>query len=158
MSLFCFLIYNIPSGKIFLGDCGSFLIGAYISILTITIYNQNNDIPPFYFAIIIYYIFLEIFFSVFRKIFQKKNPFYPDRKHLHMLLYKFLKIKKVKFKNHNFLTSVIINSFYLITVLPSFLFIQDNFLCKVYFSCLTISYIIFYFYLNYHINSNEKKN
>tara|TARA_B100001250_G_C19789494_1_gene785763 strand:- start:474 stop:1523 length:1050 start_codon:yes stop_codon:yes gene_type:complete len=158
ISLVCFLFYNIPNAKIFLGDCGSFFIGTCISVLTIIIYNQSNDISPFYFAIVIYYIFIEIFFSVFRKLFQKKNPFYPDRKHLHMLLYEFLKIKDLRFKNYNFTTSILINGFYLISVFPSFLFMHDSFLCKIYFFFLISIYAIFYFFLNHQLKLNEKKN
>ena len=157
-SLFCFLFYNIPNGKIFLGDCGSYFIGTCISILTIITYNQSNDISPFYFAIVIYYIFIEIFFSVFRKLFQKKNPFYPDRKHFHMLLYEILKTKNMKFKNYNFMTSIIINGFYLISVIPSFFIMQDSFFCKIYFFCLICIYVIFYLFLNRLLNQNEKKN
>jgi len=157
-ALSIFLFFNVPNAKIFLGDGGSYLIGTYVSILVINVYNQSPNISPFYFAIIIFYLFFEIFFSVFRKIFQKKNPFYPDRKHLHMLLYKYIQLSKIKFKNYNFLTSIIINLFYLVLVFPSVFIYENNFLCQIYLIFLIIIYCLVYFYLNYTININEKKN
>ncbi len=157
-SVIYFLFLNIPNGKIFLGDCGSFFIGTYIALTTIIIFNQSENISPFYFAIIVYYIFFEIFFSVFRKLYQGKNPFYPDRKHLHMLLYEFVKFKNYKFKNHNFSTSLIINVLYLISILPSFLFFDNDLVCKYYFSILIIGYCILYVFLNRQLKFNEKKN
>jgi len=158
LAISIFLFFNIPNAKIFLGDGGSYLIGSYVSILIINLYNQSVNISPFFFAIIIFYLFFEIFFSVFRKIFQKKNPFYPDRKHLHMLLYKYLQLSKIKFENYNFLTSIIINIFYLVLVFPSIFIYENDFLCQIYFIFLIIIYLLLYFYLNYTININEKKN
>ena len=157
MSSVCiFLFYNIPKAKIFLGDGGSFLIGCFLSIIIITIYNLSENISPFFFAILIYYLFFEIFFSVFRKIAQKKNPFYPDRKHLHMLLYQYLKLSNTNFNNYNFLTSFIINFFYLITVMPTFLFLNNNLICQIYFFILILIYLYIYFYLTNYIKKNAK--
>lgn len=157
-SLALFLVYNIPKAKIFLGDGGSFFIGTLISLLIIVTYNQSNQISPFYFAILIFYLFFEIFFSVFRKILQGKNPFYPDRKHLHMLVYKYLKLSNNKIKNHNFMTSLIINISYGILITPSFFFYQNDFICKIYFTILILIYLIVYYFLNQKIKIYEKKN
>ena len=157
-SLILFLIYNIPKAKIFLGDGGSFLIGTLISLIIILTYNQSSEISPFYFAIIIFYLFFEIFFSVFRKIFQKKNPFYPDNMHLHMLVYRLLKFSNTKFKNHNFVTSLIINFFYCVLIIPSFFFYQNDFFCKIYFTILILFYLMIYYFLNNKIKIYEKNN
>ena len=157
-SLALFLIYNIPKAKIFLGDGGSFFIGTLISLLIIITYNQSNQISPFYFAILIFYLFFEIFFSVFRKILQRKNPFYPDRMHLHMLIYKYLKLSNNKIQNHNFMTSLIINISYGILIIPPFFFYQNDFFCKIYFTILILIYLIVYYFLNQKIKIYEKKN
>tara|TARA_B100000886_G_scaffold311163_1_gene246357 strand:+ start:568 stop:1617 length:1050 start_codon:yes stop_codon:yes gene_type:complete len=156
LSVCIFLFYNIPKAKIFLGDGGSFFIGCFISTIIIAIYNLSENISPFFFAILIYYLFFEIFFSVFRKIAQKKNPFYPDRKHLHMLLYQYLKLSNINFNNYNFLTSLIINFFYLITVIPTFLFFDNNLICQIYFFILISIYLFIYFYLTNYIKKNAK--
>ena len=85
--LICFLMFNFPRAKIFFGDSGSYLFGALISLNTIITNNLNPDISSFFFCILLSYLFFEVFFSFIRKIYQKKSPFFPDNKHLHMLSY-----------------------------------------------------------------------
>jgi UDP-GlcNAc:undecaprenyl-phosphate GlcNAc-1-phosphate transferase len=154
ISIFSFLFFNIPKAKIFLGDSGSYFIGCFLSLSIIFIFNKIENVSPFFFAIIIFYIFFEIFFSVFRKLYEKKNPFFPDRNHLHMLVYKFLKKRKVK-GNKNFLTSLLINSVYLFLVAPSFFFLDNNFFCEIYFFLLILTYFIIYIKLKKKLNRYE---
>jgi UDP-GlcNAc:undecaprenyl-phosphate/decaprenyl-phosphate GlcNAc-1-phosphate transferase len=117
--LVMFLIFNFPKAKIFLGDSGSYLIGTFIALCTIQTSIANPEISPFYFCILLFYLFFEVFFSFFRKIFiEKKSPVKPDDKHLHMLIYKIL-LKKNKNKlKSNWLTSVIINLIYFAFTIP----------------------------------------
>ena len=90
-----FLIFNFPKAKIFLGDGGAYFLGAFIAITTIKTSIANPAISPFYFCILLFYLFFEVFFSFFRKLIKEKiPPIHPDKKHLHMLLYKFLLKKK----------------------------------------------------------------
>ena len=81
-----FLLFNFPRAKIFLGDSGSYLFGSMVALNTIITNNLNSNIPAFFFCILLFYIFYEVFFSFFRKILQKKSPLLPDQNHLHMLL------------------------------------------------------------------------
>jgi len=83
-----FLTLNFPNAKIFLGDSGAYFLGTHVAVISIYLANNFKMISPFFIANILFYLFFEIFFSVFRKISQKKNPFFPDDKHLHMLLFK----------------------------------------------------------------------
>ena len=86
-----FIKFNFPKAQMFLGDGGAYLIGALIAISTIKTNNLIPSISSFFFCIILFYLFFEVFFSFFRKIFiVHQNPLLPDRKHLHMLLYNFL--------------------------------------------------------------------
>ena len=86
-----FIVYNFPKAKIFLGDSGAYLLGALIAISTINTNNLDPSISSFFFCILLFYLFFEVFFSFFRKIFVvKTSPLFSDNKHLHMLLYKFL--------------------------------------------------------------------
>ena len=88
------LIFNFPKAKIFLGDSGAYIIGVILAITIIEISNLNPTIAPFFFSNLLFYIFFEVIFSFFRKaIVEKKSPFAPDQKHLHMLIFKFLKKK-----------------------------------------------------------------
>jgi len=89
-----FLKYNFPKATIFLGDGGSYFLGALIAISVIKTSIANPAISPFYFCILLFYLFFEVFFSFIRKISREKmSPLFPDKKHLHMLIYKYF-IKK----------------------------------------------------------------
>ena len=101
--LIIFLTFNFPKAKIFLGDSGSYLLGALIAISVIKTSIANPIISSFYFCILLFYLFFEVFFSFFRKTIKEKiSPIHPDKKHLHMLLYKAL----VKKNNNKFAKSL----------------------------------------------------
>ena len=96
--LIVFIIFNFPRAKIFLGDSGSYFLGAFIAISVIKTSIANPTISPFYFCILLFYLFFEVFFSFFRKIiFEKILPVYPDGKHLHMLFYNNFSYKRKKY-------------------------------------------------------------
>ena len=87
-------------------------MGSIVGVIIINISNNLDTVSPFFFAIILFYLYFETVFSVFRKIYENKDPFKPDHLHLHMLSYQFLKKKKIK--NPNSLNGVLINLIYLI--------------------------------------------
>jgi len=152
------LKYNFPLAKIFLGDNGSYLVGSIISLIAIQTSTLNNKYPPFFFACIFFYLFFEVFFSFFRKLLiLKKNPLYPDKYHLHMLVYSFLIKKKFsKFKS-NYLCGFFINLVYIILISPTlFLFNSSPNFLKLYFFALIIIYNLIYFYFySYYAKRNQ---
>lgn len=90
-----FLKYNF-SGKIFMGDTGSLLIGMVAAVLTIKFLELNNQLahnapyrvmaaPAMAVALLIFPLFdtLRVFTM---RILRGKSPFSPDRNHLHHLL------------------------------------------------------------------------
>lgn len=136
-----FVIFNFPNAKIFYGNAGSYLVGFIISYLVISTnqYSQYHKIYPFFFACLMYYLFFEVFFSFFRKFFfENKNPFLPDKKHLHMIFFKRIK--------SNFKTGFFINIYYLFSLLPIIFFINRPGFVKFYFFLLLVFYLIFYIY------------
>ena len=144
--LLCFLLFNYPQAKMFLGDSGSYLFGALTAFNAINTHNLNIQISSFFFCIILFYLFFEVFFSFFRKIYMKKSPLKPDSKHLHMLLFNFLN-KSQKFKDSNYLNSTIINLIYFSLILPSVFFSDNGFVCRYWFFSLLLIYIVFYLLL-----------
>ena len=151
--LIIFLKYNFPKASIFLGDGGSYFLGAFVAISVIKTSIANPTISPFYFCILLFYIFFEVFFSFIRKITKEKmSPLFPDKKHLHMLIYKnFLKKNKSKLKS-NYYVSIIINLVYLILTIPAIIMMKDGFFCKYY------SILFFIIYLYVYKISYEKVN
>ena len=63
-----FLIFNFPKAKIFLGDGGAYLLGAFIAVSVIKTSIAIPTISPFYFCILLFYLFFEVFFSFFIKL------------------------------------------------------------------------------------------
>ena len=141
--LLVFLLFNFPRAKMFLGDSGSYLFGSLTALNIIYTNNLNQQVSSFFFCVILFYLFFEVFFSFFRKLYSRKSPFKPDSQHLHMLLYRFL-AKSGKFHDCNYLNSILINLIYICMVLPGLFFTDNGLICKYWFFSLLVIYIIFY--------------
>ena len=140
-----FLLYNFPKATVFLGDGGSYFLGVFIALSAIKTSIENPSISPFYFCILLFYLFFEVFFSFIRKIvIEKKSPLFPDKKHLHMLLYKILLKKNNSKSKSNYHVSIIINLIYLIMIIPAIFMMTDGMFCKYYSTVFFISYFFSY--------------
>lgn len=139
-----FLFFNFPSGKIFLGDGGSYMMGTLTALNAINTSNLNPYISPVLFAVILFYLFFEVFFSFVRKVYSKKSPLQPDKFHLHMLIYKKLESYKLSPSN-NYLTSLIINFFYIVLLSPIFFFYENHIFLRYAFIGLLVIYVLIYF-------------
>tara|TARA_Y100000590_G_C15367632_1_gene881312 strand:- start:62 stop:793 length:732 start_codon:yes stop_codon:yes gene_type:complete len=140
-----FISFNFPYSQMFLGDGGAYLLGTLISVSSIMTNNLYPAISSFFFCILLFYLFFEVFFSFFRKIFfVHQNPLLPDNKHLHMLLYKFLLKKSKKKLKTNYKVSVYINLIYLLLITPAIFFMDNGQFCRIYFFFLLIIYTYFY--------------
>ena len=150
--LISFLIFNFPKAKIFLGDSGAYLFGGLTALNVINTNNLNPSLSSFFFCILLFYLFFEVFFSFFRKIYQKKSPVFPDSNHLHMLIYKKI-INIFGSEKSNYINSIIINLIYSILVLPSLYFTDNSLVCKYWFFTLLLIYTIAYLRL-YRLTKN----
>jgi len=101
--------------QFYIGDSGAYSLGFIFSFLLISIYLFNKNISPFFIILLLWYPCFENLFSIIRKYRFKKSPIFPDEKHLHQLLFFFIK-KKLKLKNiHlNNLSSCLINFYNLV--------------------------------------------
>ena len=150
--LISFLLFNFPKAKMFLGDSGSYLFGSLIALNIIITNNLNLHISSFFFCILLFYLFFEVFFSFFRKIYQNKSPILPDNQHLHMLA--FIKISKIFGPNKsNYINSVAINSIFSVFVLPCIYFADNSLICKYWFFSLILIYTLIYIRL-YRLTKN----
>jgi len=146
-----FLKYNFPIASIFLGDSGSYFLGSFIAVSVIKTSIDIPTISPFYFCILLFYLFFEVFFSFIRKIsIERKSPLFPDQKHFHMLLYKLLVKKNINKLKSNYYVSVIINLTFLILIIPAIFMMNNGMFCKYY------SIIFFLIYLFSYKIVNEK--
>ena len=140
--IFVFLLFNFPKAKIFLGDSGSYSLGALIALDTITISQLTPNISPFFYCSLLFYVFFEVLFSFLRKTIKKRSPLLPDSDHLHMLVYKLLENKKTNFANPK--TSILINLFYFTLVILSFLLKENALFVRYWFFLSLIIYLVFY--------------
>ena len=141
-------LLNFPKAQIFLGDSGAYLVGILIAISTINTNNHYPEVSSFFFCILLFYIFFEVFFSFFRKIFfARQSPLLPDKNHLHMLCYKYLLKKNNKETISNYKVSIYINLIYLLLITPGIIFMNNSIFCRFYFFLLLAIYICFYYLL-----------
>ena len=150
--LLSFLLFNFPKAKIFFGDSGSYLMGSLVALNTIFTNNLNPNISSFFFCILLFYLFFEVFFSFVRKLYQKKSPVFPDKEHLHMLSYKYI-CKNLGEEKSNYINSIVINSVFFIAILPGIYFSENSLVCKYWFFSLILIYLLVYFRL-YRLTKN----
>lgn len=115
ISLFLILFFNLKS-YIFLGDSGSLLLGSLVGFLIINNYNNGiilNSYPVEDIFIVLMIPGIDMLRVFIIRLLKKKNPFTPDRNHLHhLLLNKRLKLYKALF---------LILSLYIIPIVINFL-------------------------------------
>lgn len=84
-----FLVFNYPGGVIFLGDGGAYLIGSIIAMLSILVVIRNDNISPWFPALLLIYPIWETVFSIYRRKWKKKSSsIRADNLHLHTLILK----------------------------------------------------------------------
>ena len=150
--LISFLLFNFPRAKMFLGDSGSYLFGSLVALNIIATNNLNSHISSFFFCILLFYLFFEVFFSFIRKVYQKKSPVLPDNRHLHMLA--FIKISEIFGADKgNYINSIIINFIFFILILPGIYFADNSLICKYWFFSLILIYTLVYVRL-YRLTKN----
>ena len=127
--------------QFYIGDSGAYSLGFIFSFLLISIYLSNKNISPFFIILLLWYPCFENLFSIIRKYKFKKSPVFPDEKHLHQLLFFFIK-KKLKLKNIylNNLSSCLINFYNLVIFSVGSIYIHHT----QYQIMLIIFNIIFY--------------
>ncbi len=88
-ALLGFLVWNWPSGKIFMGDGGAYLLGFLLAELCVLLVVRNSNVTPWLPLLIFIHPIFETLFSIYRRIFLRgHSPGRPDALHLHTLIYK----------------------------------------------------------------------
>jgi len=142
--LFVFLL-NLTN-QLYLGDSGSYLLGFSFSIFLISIYNWNQHISPFFIILLLWYPSYENLFSIVRKNIINRSPMYPDAKHIHQLIFFYIKKKyNLNILLTNTLTSQMINFYNLIIFSIGLNFITYTIaqILLILFSIATYSLIYF---------------
>lgn len=151
ITLFTLYIYNF-NVIAFLGDGGSYFMGAFTGFFFIYIYNRFN-LSSLYICNLLIYPAFEVLWSIIRKKINNKSSFSADKLHLHNLILIFLNKKIQKYNISSNLTSLII---FFLNGIFFYLILQDVSKKSYQIKMLSI-YILFYVILYFFLNSLLKK-
>ncbi|MBT4129632.1 MAG: hypothetical protein HOE44_02810 [Candidatus Marinimicrobia bacterium] len=145
-----FSLFNFPSGKIFAGDGGAYLIGFLLAALSLLAIKRNNEISPWFPLLVMIYPVFEVLFSIYRKKFiHKISPYTADRIHLHILVYrKFSQTLPGILGNHpNPTTAILMWGLSMVGVLPAVIWWDQSSWLITWIT----AFCIIYTYLYQHI-------
>ena len=142
-------------GYLYLGDSGSYLLSFIVGYILIDFSNHSEIISPYFIAVLLWYPAYENLFSIIRKKLKNISITTADNKHLHHLLFGYLKFKFKKRELFiNSLTALIINLYNVIIFIIS---IQNVSQTKNLILLIFIS-IMIYNCLYYFLVKNNIKN
>ena len=88
-----FMIFNIISGRFFLGDGGAYFLGAFCGLSVVLISNQTS-VSVWWLLSMIFYPVADLLWSMGRRVLQRESPFEPDNQHFHNVLFAWLDTDK----------------------------------------------------------------
>ena len=152
ITLLVIFLFNF-FGKLFLGDGGSYLIAFVLGYFLINFSNTNEAVSPYFVACMLWYPAYENLFSIIRKLIKKNSPTGADNRHLHQLLFVFIK-KNFSYSNKvlNTISGLIINLFNMVF----FIYAACNFGNTEKLILLIIVSIFFYNFFYYYFTKKNK--
>ncbi len=140
LALFILNFFN----KLYMGDGGSYFLGLLFSLYLINTYQVNNNISPFFIVCLLWYPAFENLFSILRKKNFSRSPLEPDTKHLHQIVFLYLK-KNLNIRSFylNTVTGTIINFYNFISIVIATQFYNHT---KIQISIITFNIIIYLFF------------
>jgi UDP-N-acetylmuramyl pentapeptide phosphotransferase/UDP-N-acetylglucosamine-1-phosphate transferase len=131
--------------KIYLGDGGSYFLGFLFALTLINTYQINNNISPYFIACLFWYPAFENLFSIIRKRNLLMSPLEPDTKHLHQIIFLYLK-KNFNSKSTylNSATGTIINFYNLISIVIATQFYNHT-IIQILIILINISVYLFFY-------------
>jgi UDP-N-acetylmuramyl pentapeptide phosphotransferase/UDP-N-acetylglucosamine-1-phosphate transferase len=84
-----FLLMNYPTGRLFLGDGGAYLLGFWVAEVAVLLLVRNERVNAWQVLSICAYPVIEVLYSIYRRrIVRQSSPGEPDGLHLHTLVYR----------------------------------------------------------------------
>ena len=102
-----FLVFNLVSGRFFLGDGGAYFLGALCGLSLVVVAN-NSSVSAWWLVSLIFYPVADLMWSMGRRIMQGVSPFKPDNQHFHNLLFAYLDSAGRSSMQANTMTGVLI--------------------------------------------------
>ncbi len=144
-----FFVLNYPRGLIFLGDSGAYLIGFWISLLSLLLVSRHKEVSEWFPLLLCFYPIFETFFTIFRRYFIKKtNPGLPDSLHLHQLIFKrvlrWIVIDNDEKNKKNSMTAPYLWVLSLFSIIPAILFWKHHQILKIFAFVFSLCYLWLY--------------
>ena len=102
-----FLVFNLISGRFFLGDGGAYFLGA-LAGLSLVVISNATDVSVWWLLSLIFYPVADSIWSIGRRLLNHASPFAPDDKHFHSLLFAYLDQGRQSSMATNTITGLII--------------------------------------------------
>ena len=141
--LFVILIFNFPKPKSFLGDFGAYILGSFIGLYLIHIFNYEykfNNISEWFMANLLAYPVIDTFINIVKRSISRKSPFMADNNHLHSLIYKNI--------NNNSLSTTLILFGLIIFSVPTILYKENTNFLFYYFIVQIFIYSLLHLFLH----------
>tara|TARA_Y100000768_G_scaffold387082_1_gene377199 strand:- start:1004 stop:2131 length:1128 start_codon:yes stop_codon:yes gene_type:complete len=148
ITLLAFIVFNVLTGKIFLGDFGAYFLSSLVAFKSLEFY-ENLELSVFFLASILIYPCFELARSIIIRSMKSVSLINPDNNHLHNHINRY--ILSFKFSKHtaNSLTGLsigVLTSFIPLSLYFSGLSVMSNYwkliLC-LQILCLSVIYIYF---------------
>ena len=148
-ALLVFLIFNF-FGKNFLGDGAAYGVGFLFGYMLLKLSILNQDMSPYFIANLLFYPAFENLFSILRRKILKKNDFLPDNLHLHQIIFKYIKKKKIIKKNFicSSLIGILINSLFLLSYIIGYNNINNSKIQLILIAISSFLYLALYYFFN----------
>jgi len=149
IALFIFLVPNF-FGKNFLGDGAVYGLGFILGYFLLKISLLENNISPYFIANLLWYPAFENLFSIVRRNFSRSNNYLPDNNHLHQLIFKYFKKKKIIKRNYilSSFVGILINSILFLNYLIGFNYFNNSIIQVMIILSSIFLYLIAYYFFN----------
>lgn len=145
-----FVIWNFPSGSIFLGDGGAYFLGFMLGESLVLLISRHPNVSGSYVMVALYPLF-ETVFSIYRRVFVRgESAGAPDAVHLHTLIYRRVMLlgtgrgERRDNKRRNSMTSPYLWALNLIAVVPATLFWDDGAVLLGFTLLFAVVYVALY--------------
>lgn len=146
-----FLFWNYPTGRIFLGDGGAYLIGFWTAQLSVMLVIRNPEVSKWFPVLACFYPIFETVFTMYRRLVIKRTQLgEPDASHLHQIIYARVVRWGIGSLDHelrnqrNFLTSPYLWLLCSLSVIPAILFWDQKIMLQGFILLFAVSYIWLY--------------
>ena len=111
VSIFGFIVFNFPFGKIFMGDGGAYFLGFMLAIIGLMLVDRHEELSSWFILLIFMYPMYELLYSIYRrKVIYGTDASQPDANHLHTLVYRKL-ISCDRLKNNKVICNSMVSPF-----------------------------------------------